>query len=273
MRLFQPASREASDGSISESPPLKPLNRPRRLVVGSFLLLVIGAWHVEAIGGQLTLNWVDTSAGELETSLERSPGIVGTFAVIATTAPGVTTYTDFAVSDATTYCYRVRAFNSVAFSQYSNAACRTTTPPPPLTLALGINQQAFALGDPLQVDVTVGNAGPAVMVDVYFGVLLPPSMGPILGCPAGDAVAYVVDMAAGPSEFVVTCLSSGPSSSVALYSNVSLAGELPPLVLTNFFSCDWPPIPAGDYTFFMSFTEAGTNNVVSQDTATITYFP
>lgn len=50
-------------------------------------------------------------------------GAGGTFAEIAATGPGVTTYTDPTIADSTRYCYRVRAFNAIAYSAYSNMAC------------------------------------------------------------------------------------------------------------------------------------------------------
>ena len=43
----------------------------------------------------------------------------------------------------------------------------------------------------MQVDVTVTNNGPARLVDVYFGALLPALAGPGFGCPARDAIAFV----------------------------------------------------------------------------------
>ena len=90
-------------------------------------LLMLGAGHVEASGGQLTVTWTDDSANEIGFSLERSAGTTGPFAEISTVGTGVTTYTDSSVADATTYCYRVRAFNDAGYSAYSNVACGATS--------------------------------------------------------------------------------------------------------------------------------------------------
>jgi hypothetical protein len=92
------------------------------------LFLSIIAWRLEAVGGQLSLSWLTTSIDELGFSIERSTGPTGTFAEIARTAAGVTTYTDPNADDTTTNCYRVRAFNDTEYSDYSNAACATTAP-------------------------------------------------------------------------------------------------------------------------------------------------
>jgi hypothetical protein len=83
------------------------------------------AWHVEASAGQLTLTWIGSSTNELGSSIERSTGTAGAFGEIGTTGPSVTAYTDLTVADGTTYCYRVRAFDAIAYSGYSNVACAT----------------------------------------------------------------------------------------------------------------------------------------------------
>lgn len=74
---------------------------------------------------QLTLNWVDNAGGTTNFVVERKTGITGTYARIATTGIGVTTYTDLAVVAGITYCYRVKASNSLEESSYSNEACKS----------------------------------------------------------------------------------------------------------------------------------------------------
>jgi hypothetical protein len=101
--------------------------RCRRLVVASFVFVTIAGWQVEAAAGQLSLTWIDNSSDEAGFSVERSTGASGTFAQIVTTGPGVTAYTDSGLADATTYCYRVRAFNNAGYSGYGNTACTTTS--------------------------------------------------------------------------------------------------------------------------------------------------
>ena len=99
----------------------------RPIVAASFLFLAIFVWRLEAIGAQLTVTWVDNSTNETGFSVERSSGTTGTFAEVTTTGSGVTTYLDSSLADATTYCYRVRAFNAAGYSAYSNVACGTTS--------------------------------------------------------------------------------------------------------------------------------------------------
>ena len=72
---------------------------------------------------QLTLTWVDNSGGKAAFSIERKTGNAGTYAEIAQQSAGVISYVDTAVSGGTTYCYRVRAFDSASTSAYTNEAC------------------------------------------------------------------------------------------------------------------------------------------------------
>jgi hypothetical protein len=55
--------------------------------------------------------------------VERKTETTGTYARIAATGTGITTYTDSGVVAGTTYCYRVMAVNAVGTSGYSNEAC------------------------------------------------------------------------------------------------------------------------------------------------------
>jgi hypothetical protein len=76
---------------------------------------------------QLALTWVDNGTNEAGFSVERSPGTTGGFSVVATTGAGITAYVDSTVAVATSYCYRVRSFNSGGSSAYSNLACGTSS--------------------------------------------------------------------------------------------------------------------------------------------------
>jgi Divergent InlB B-repeat domain len=83
----------------------------------------------ETTAGELTLTWTDTSTDNTGVAIERSIGSADSFSQIATTGAGATTYTDSTVAaDATTYCYRVRAFNAGGYSDYSNTACASVQP-------------------------------------------------------------------------------------------------------------------------------------------------
>ena len=85
---------------------------------------------------QINLAWVDNSSDENGFQIERCQGTVascGSFVQIVQVGANVTSYNNTGLSGATAYTYRVRAFNAVGNSQYSNSAEATTpsVPPPP----------------------------------------------------------------------------------------------------------------------------------------------
>jgi hypothetical protein len=104
------------------------------LTVG--LLFSLLGWHLPAHAAQLTATWMDDSPNALGFSVERSSGPTGSFAQIATTPTGVMSYVDPSVVDGTTYCYRVRAYNAVEYSSYSNVACATAGTTPTFSLSV-----------------------------------------------------------------------------------------------------------------------------------------
>src|SRR5215813_5113222 len=94
--------------SITVVRPIRPQCRSRGVfiraawkILGALLLgstlFAAGAERAGQQPAQLTLNWVDNAAGTANFIVERKTGTAGTFARIATTAPGVTTYVDSTV--------------------------------------------------------------------------------------------------------------------------------------------------------------------------------
>jgi titin len=79
---------------------------------------------------QINLTWQDNSSDETGFKIERKTGI-GSYSQIATVGAGVTSYSNTGLTASTTYYYRVRAYNTVGNSGYSNEASATTLPPPP----------------------------------------------------------------------------------------------------------------------------------------------
>jgi hypothetical protein len=101
-----------------------------------FVLVVLAGigWHLEAYAASLRLTWTDASNNESGFKIERMAS-TGNYAQIATVSANVQIYTDTRLVSGTTYCYRVRAFNSAGTSAPSNASCTTapttTTPTSP----------------------------------------------------------------------------------------------------------------------------------------------
>lgn len=107
--------------------------------IAGFILL---CWTSPVWAAQNILNWIDNSNNENQFLIERKvESCAGTlpFAQIATVTTNVITYTDTAVLEGSTYCYRVRASNTAGQSAYSNTAGRTvpiTIPNPPSGLGV-----------------------------------------------------------------------------------------------------------------------------------------
>ena len=80
---------------------------------------------------QIDLAWTDNANNEDGFKIERCTGTGCTsFAQITTVASNVTSHSDTGLTAETTYCYRVRAYNLVGNSDYSNTACATTQASP-----------------------------------------------------------------------------------------------------------------------------------------------
>jgi endoglucanase len=77
---------------------------------------------------QVNLGWTDNSDNETGFKVERKTGAGGTYAQIGTAGQNATTYSDVTVAANTTYYYRVRAYNALGDSGYSNEP-NVTTPP------------------------------------------------------------------------------------------------------------------------------------------------
>jgi beta-lactamase superfamily II metal-dependent hydrolase len=85
---------------------------------------------------RIDLQWTDNSANESGFRVERRSG-GGSFSQVASLAANVTSYQDTGLASATTYEYRVLAYNADGSSAYSNTASATThAPPPPISLVV-----------------------------------------------------------------------------------------------------------------------------------------
>ena len=82
---------------------------------------------------QINLAWADRSTDETGFTIERATNASFTAGLASFNVnANVTTYSDTGLAAATTYYYRVRAFNSAGQSGYSNTASATTPSQPPV---------------------------------------------------------------------------------------------------------------------------------------------
>ena len=77
----------------------------------------------------IALSWSDNSNNETGFRVERSTSATTGFAEIATVGAGVSSYSASGLTASTTYYFRVRAYNGVGNSGYSNTANATTQAP------------------------------------------------------------------------------------------------------------------------------------------------
>jgi len=76
---------------------------------------------------QINLSWTDNSDNESGFKIERKTGASGSWAEIDTVNADVTVYQDTGLEAETTYYYKVRVYNAVGNSDYSNETSATTT--------------------------------------------------------------------------------------------------------------------------------------------------
>jgi len=94
----------------------------------------------------MVISWTDNSNNEEGFGIERCQGAGCTnFAFIATQPANDTDYQDSGLIEATTYCYRVTAYNSYGSSGYSNTACETTQLVAPDGLTTGFSGTAIGV--------------------------------------------------------------------------------------------------------------------------------
>ncbi|MGD8433941.1 MAG: S8 family serine peptidase, partial [Syntrophobacterales bacterium] len=84
---------------------------------------------------EVSLSWSDNSANEDGFRIERKTGAAGTYSVIHTAAANETSYDDAGLTEATTYYYRITAYNAQGDSAYSSEVNATTLPAAPSGLS------------------------------------------------------------------------------------------------------------------------------------------
>ncbi|MFH1228626.1 MAG: putative Ig domain-containing protein [Planctomycetota bacterium] len=123
---------------------------------------------------QINLQWADNSANEDSFKIERKTGSGGTYEEIVSISTDSSSYSNTGLSGGTTYYYRVRAYNPVGYSSYSNEANAATlfNPPAPVTLPTPADGATdISLNQQLSWTAITG----ATSYDVYFGITTPPA--------------------------------------------------------------------------------------------------
>ena len=117
VRAYNPAGESAFAEAGASTPPLPPA-APTSLTATAIS------------SSRIDLAWADNAANESGYQLERSDA-GGPFAEIALLPSDVIAFSDTSLVPATTYTYRVRAYNAGGTSAYTDPAGATTLPNPP----------------------------------------------------------------------------------------------------------------------------------------------
>lgn len=100
---------------------------------------------------QTAVQWADTATSESGFKIERKISPTGTYSQIALTTANTITFVDPNLSFSTTYCYRVRAYNSAGNSSYSNEVC-VTTPAQKFGLSASLVGNGTLTGNPAGIN-------------------------------------------------------------------------------------------------------------------------
>lgn len=93
-----------------------------------------GLTAVETSSSTIDLNWIDNSNDEKGFRIQRADSHDGDYQEIALLNNNVISYTNDALQPASTYWYRIQAYNDIGFSDYSNTANATTENLPDYTI-------------------------------------------------------------------------------------------------------------------------------------------
>ncbi len=147
----------------------------------------------------LTLTWADASKNEDGFKVERKTGSGGAYGHLATVAANTTGYLDGSVTAGTTYCYRVRAYNSAGDSAYSNESCGTA--PKSTVYTVGVTKSGNGSGTVASSPSTI-NCGSTCSASIASGTSVALSATPASGstftgwsgaCTGTGSCALVVD--------------------------------------------------------------------------------
>lgn len=148
-----------------------PLRVARTLLPALLLALAGSAAMAQAAqAAQLGLSWTDNATDETGYLVERRDGASATFAQIASLPANATAYLDPALPAGSAFCYRVRAFNAIGPSAYTNEACGTAGGPVTAPLSVSLNQTSFTRAQTLVATVNAVGGQVTTPIDAYVVV-------------------------------------------------------------------------------------------------------
>jgi Divergent InlB B-repeat domain len=130
-----------------------------KLVTLAILFAIFAAVmaRTELSAAQLTLSWTDNSNNEDGFRVERKTGTAGTYMPIISLGANAGSHVDTNLPDATTFCYRVNAYNSTGSSGYSNEGCATTASVTPSIYLLSVSKAGTGSGTVTATGINCGS--------------------------------------------------------------------------------------------------------------------
>ena len=205
---------------------LHPLVRVKYLSITFLILMALASSVVESQAADLQLSWSDNSSNESGFVIERKTGTSGSFVQIATVGANINTYTNTGLTSGTTYCYRVKAYNSAGSSAYTPQGCA----PASTTTSTAFN---FSLS----------NSGNKTVI-------------------RGQSVSTVIyaTLTSGSSKTIALSTSGLPSGATASYSSSTSCSPTCSRALTIATSSS---TPTGTYTILVNGTGGGITRSLS----------
>ncbi|HEY7635515.1 MAG TPA: fibronectin type III domain-containing protein [Gemmatimonadales bacterium] len=174
----------------------------------------------ELASGSIEISWQDNSDNETAFELSRSAtGPSGSYAVVATVDPNVSTFQDTTVDGVSQYCYRVRALGSGATnaSAFSSPSC--VQPVPPVAPSQLAASASFG-----QVDLTwTDNSDTEVSFEVWRSVTGESGTFTLEASVAADGVAYSNTGLQDGVEYCYRVRAVGPKGLASEFSSTACA--------------------------------------------------
>lgn len=192
------------------------------IAITAFFLPLAAGWlsHLEA--ADLLLSWADNSNNENGFEIERKTGTNGTFAQVAIVGTDVTSYVDTGLPAVTTYCYRVRAYNSAGVSAFTPDGCATarTGGTTPLTAPTF----DFSLAHSGNRAVTGGQSVSNVVTATLISGPSQPVSFTTSGLPAGTTALFTTINACAPTCSSALQYTTSPVTPVGIHPIIVTVG-------------------------------------------------
>lgn len=147
------------------------LSRTSHVLVAFVLGVALAAAVPRAAqAAQLGLSWTDNATDETGYLVERRDGASASFTQIASLPANATAYLDPALPAGSAYCYRVRAFNAIGPSAYTNEACGTAGGALATPLSVSLNQTTFTRSQTMVATVNAVAGQVTTPIDAYVVV-------------------------------------------------------------------------------------------------------